>query len=160
MSKEYTIKINGNVYRLNSFTVRHTQELLDYAKKVLPDPVTVLLETANLLPEGQKEKFLEKHLDSAYEEKKKIGTLNGTNLEEVMKTPNGFKKMCHLMFTKHHPNLTEDDVEELMDQYIEQDGQDIFKEIISDSKHVPVSEVEAERQYFRGNGKARKTAKR
>lgn len=150
--KEYVIKIGGTPYRLAQMTVRQTQELLDYAKKVLPDPVDAVLDTANKLPDSMKEKFLDKHLDAAFEEKKKIGSINGTDMEAVFKTPAGFKKMCHLMFQRHQPQLTEDDVERLLEQYVDEQGPEIFKEILHDGTKVPVTEEEAERRYFRRKG--------
>lgn len=150
--RETTISIEGNPYRVTGINARQSEEFLDYAKKLLPDPVAELLATVNQLPDGKiKDAFLEKHLDRAFDAKKLRGSLSDPDVEAFVKTPEGFKKLFSLMFKKYHPNLTESEVYDLVVKGIEEHGETIFLDLYTNSQKVPVAEEDAERKYFRGN---------
>lgn len=161
--KEIEIEIGGKTYRLNIIRSEHIQELLDFAKTLLPDPVKDILAVGDLLPEDERKEFLFKkdertnrsNFDNAVEERKRIATLNHTDLERMCKTyPAMLTKSMQIMFRKYHPDLSLEEIETLLLQYQDEKGDDIFAELVGKGTKVKVAEAEVERRFLRGDRKA------
>ncbi|OWK46626.1 hypothetical protein FRUB_00325 [Fimbriiglobus ruber] len=136
---------------MTGLDARRTQEFLDFAKAKMPDPVEQLVEASNKLPESVRDKFLESHLNDAFEASKKRGTLTDPGLADFQKTTEGVVKIFSLLLKPAHPNLTEDDVQELVMSVDDVQGQleKAAAELVRESHNAPVSEEAAERSYFR-----------
>lgn len=147
--KEFSVKIKGNPYRITGLDARQSQEFIDFAVREMVDPVKELVAIANELPEEIRKDFYKDHLDKAIERKKLRGSANDPDLEKFIKTPQGFKKLFGLMFKKHHPHLTEDEVYNLVHEGVEEHGQELFSNLYESSNKVPLSEDEVENTFFR-----------
>lgn len=142
------MKIEGQVYRIAPLDARGAQEWLDFAKANMPDPVREVVETAQDIPEGPtRESFLARHLDTAFDRKKLRGTLHDPDLEAFSQTTVGIKKMFGLLFKKHHSQLTEDQVYEIVLKGIEEHGADPFSEVFSSGQRVPLTEKQVEESF-------------
>ena len=91
--REFTVKINGNSYRLSVLDARQIQEWYEFSAKHLPDPIKEVLAVAAQLPDSYKAKFFDDHLNQAMEKKKLRGTIGDPDATEFMKTPLGQKKL-------------------------------------------------------------------
>lgn len=148
--KELTVNIDGNPYRLTALDARQFQEFLDFAKASMPNPVDAVLETAARLLDGPvKDRFLDKHLDEAFNAVKLRGTLADPDLDEFIRSAPGHTKLFSLMFRKHHPHLTADECVDLVVKGIEEHGPELFQDLHRDGTKVPMTEDAVEARYFR-----------
>lgn len=151
--KEFTLRIGSNMYRLTTPSARQSQELLDYAKTQMPDPVQQVLDTAKQLPDGPvKDSFLGRHLDAAFERKKLRGTFSDPDYQEWVQSPDGIRKMFGAMFRVHHPHLTPDEIIDLLESADEAELTRLVDDIQKAATKVPMAEEDVERKYFRPRG--------
>ncbi len=122
LPQEQTVVIDGTEYRLSKFTLPLYQEFLAWAKSVLPDPWEGIAEKIKGLPDA-----LAKYIiDKAEERASKRGTLQDVDTEALAQTPAGLRKILSLLFRKHHPALTEEQVMEVIEKGIAEKGEDFF----------------------------------
>jgi hypothetical protein len=158
--RDVTIKVGGVPYRLTSLSARQVQEFLDYAKRAMPDPVAEVLDTAKELPEGKlRDEFVTRHLDAAFERKRLRGTLTDPDLVGFQESLDGLKKAAALMFKRYHPELSEDEVFDLVVAMSEDDeAQKALADLRGESTRVPMSEEDAEKATFRRSRSERRKA--
>lgn len=132
LPQEIVIKINGVDYKLSKFTLPLYTEFLDWAKAQLPDPFEGLAERIKGLSD-----HLAKHLiDKAEERASQTKTINHPDIQALTQSPEGLRKIFALLFRKHQPNLTEDDVMEIVEGGIAEYGEDLFRQIFPEGKRV------------------------
>jgi len=119
---EQVIAVGGQQYRLSKFTLELYQEYLIWAKSVLPDPFDGLAERIKgLSPDLQRYAY-----DKAEAKAKVRGTMNDPDVQELMKSVDGIKKLFHLLFRKHHPELSESQVATIIEKGVQEHGPDLF----------------------------------
>jgi hypothetical protein len=117
------VTIGGNQYKLAPITIRDYQEIADEYREQTPDPVKLLLATANDLPESMRDQFIRDHLDEAFAEKKKRGALNDEGFREYLESGEGVSKLLARSIRKHHSNLTDDQAADLMAEGVAEHGE-------------------------------------
>jgi hypothetical protein len=122
--------IGGTNYRLSKFTIPLYQEFVQWAKSKLPDPYEGLAERCK----GLSPELAKYIIDKAEQRAINRGKLNDPEIEDVANSLEGVKKMCSLLFRKHHPNLSEADVLNLLEQGIAEHGEDFFAERLNVAK--------------------------
>ncbi|AWM39780.1 hypothetical protein GobsT_18580 [Gemmata obscuriglobus] len=100
------IEIGGKQYRLTPITAQDYALVAEEYRASRPDPVKQLLETANDLPEGLRDDFVKKHLDQAFEEKKRAGAINDAAFQGYLSTVEGGTKLFVRTLRKYQPGLT------------------------------------------------------
>lgn len=162
--KTFAVTINGKGYILTPPAAIDAQDLEDYAKRVLPDPVAELIDTAMKLPEDMREKFITDRIDKAIEDKRNLNvTFSPERMRKLLENDTGArKKVFRAFFRQHQPQMTEDECYEVYTQGMIENP-DQFKELAEEldrtAKKVPMSEEAVERAYFRGTGKAKRATR-
>ena len=129
LPQEITLTIGGQDYKLSKFTVALYQEFLGWAKSVLPDPWENIAEKIKGLPD-----HLAKYLiDKAEDRAAKRGTLADPDTESLAQTPAGLRKILSLLFRKHQPHMTEEQITAVIEQGIAEKGEDFFAGCFPDS---------------------------
>ena len=128
LPQEIALTIGGQEYKLSKFTVALYQEFLGWAKAVLPDPWEGIADRLKGLPDN-----LAKYLiDKTEERAAKRGTLADPDTESLAQTPAGLRKILSLLFRKHQPHMTEDQISEVIERGIVEKGEDFFANCFPD----------------------------
>ncbi len=120
------IKIGGNTYTFSPLTTQDYQAVLNHYVKVAPDPVKQLVETSASLPESLRDEFIRKHLDAAFDEKKKAGTLTDKGFEAYLQTAEGAGLLAHNSLKKFHPHLSPEQALDVYGQGVAEHGEETF----------------------------------
>lgn len=143
-----TITIGGNAYTLTPINLSTMRSLLAHAKKAMPCPVAQLLEVANMLPDELRKDYINRNIDKASERKRAIGAWNDPDTQTFLQTE-GQTKLFASLFRDKHPNLTEEQCEDLACQAIAEGKQEELAEMFTASTKVPMKEEDVERNFFR-----------
>lgn len=127
---DITLTIGGMPYRLSNFTAEMQQEFCDWSKTVLYDPVRDVLAYIKDIPE----KLQKDLLNDAFRRKSLRGSVTDPDLDALEHSFQGITKIYQLMFRKHHPNLTERDIANLMNQAHEELGEEGLEEVFGIAK--------------------------
>lgn len=122
LPKEQVVKIGGKQYKLSKFDINLADELQTWAKSVLPNPFDGLAaRMKDMPPELQKDMYLKA------EKKAEVrGTDADSEYVALTNSVKGVKKIMHLLFKKYQPELSEDEVAELVTSAVEEHGEDFF----------------------------------
>jgi hypothetical protein len=122
LPQETSVTIGGNTYRLSKFTIPLYQEFVAWAKAQLPDPWDGLHERIKGLSQ-EIQKYI---IDKAEARAASRGTLNDPEVNALANSIPGVKKMLSLLFRKHHPNLSDEQIVDIIEAGIEEHGADFF----------------------------------
>lgn len=128
--REVQITIDGVQYTLTPLTACDYQAVLDEWKAAAPDPVDEVLATANKLPENLRDEFIKKHLDAAFEEKKRAGGLNDPKFKEYLETLDGAGRLFARTMRRHHGHLSPGQTLEVFGKGVAEHGEDIFRQVV------------------------------
>ncbi len=127
--KELTLSIGGNPYTFTALTAVDVQAALEDYKNTAPDPVKQLLDTAAMLPDSIRDEFIKKHLDDAFIEKKKMGSMNDPGFQTYLSSTEGATKLSAKMLRKHHPHLTPAQAVEVFTEGVTEHGENPFLDL-------------------------------
>lgn len=123
VAQEVCFKVDGVDYKLSKLTLNVYQELLDWARSVMPDPFDQLAEKVKGLPDS-----LAKHLiDRAEERASRRGKLHDPETQDVINSPAGVRKVIQLLMRKYHPTMSEEQCFEVVERGIAEHGEDFFR---------------------------------
>jgi hypothetical protein len=100
-----------------------------WAKTVLPDPLQGLWENIKDMPEPIQKRLL----DNAEKRASLRGTSNDPDAMNLLQSPEGIKKILCLLFQKHQPYMTEDEIMDVVEQGWEELGDTAFVRFFPDS---------------------------
>jgi hypothetical protein len=133
--REKTLTIGGKVYRLTTVNARGFAELQERLLADVPCPVKSLVDTAKELPEDMRTDYINKHIDEATAEKKlqqkQKPSLDSPQFKAWLATLNGAIAAYGMLFRKHHPELTEEEVLDIVAEGMAEHGEDVLATLFS-----------------------------
>ena len=128
LAQEQPLTVNGKTYTLSRCTLPIYEEFLDWCRSRLPDPFEGIADRIRGLPD-----HLAKHLiDKAEERAARRGSLTDPEVQAVAESLQGVRKMYALLFRKHQPGMTDEQVLEVVEEGIAEHGQDFFRRLFSE----------------------------
>ncbi len=124
LPQEQSLTVGGATYRLSKFDINLAEEFHEWAKSQLPDPFDGLAERVKGLPIELQREIVQR----AEKKAEQRCTEDDAEYHALTKSIKGVKKMMHLLFRKHQPHLTEEQVAEIVAAGIEEKGGDFLAE--------------------------------
>lgn len=103
------ITIENKEYRIAAFDEKITKDFLGFANVMLPDPLTQAKDSIGGFPLHLQELIVKDALAA----KRIPRSIDDPQVQAFAKTPEGLGKLLCLLYQKHQPELTEDEVWEL-----------------------------------------------
>lgn len=127
IGRETTIEVGGKSYTLTRYDRAVLDKMTEWARARLPSPLAAIKDHLADLP---------RHLqDTAIKAAVEMGgrklSFDSPLIQEQMTTMDGGVKILSLLLAKHHPDLTEDKVVELVEALAEERG-DGFEAYLSE----------------------------
>ncbi len=126
--KEGSLTVNGKSYRFSRLTTEIEEKFLDWANKKLGNPVEKLIKEKTL--EGFPPHLQELLLQDAINKRDLRNHPQSPEIQQLKTTPAGSRKLFALMLEKYQPDLTEEEVGELIDNAIFDQGPEAISEAI------------------------------
>lgn len=122
LSQEQSVKVGGTHYKLSRFTLPLLQEFLRWALSQLPDPYSGLADKIK----GFSPDMAKYMIDKAETRSMARHDINDPEIQTLLGSVAGTKKVLALLMRKYQPSLTEEQVSDIADQGIEEHGEDFF----------------------------------
>lgn len=142
LGKEVTLTIGGKDYTFSRLERREHMAWMDYANKQLGCP----LAEARKNMEGFPPHIQEVLFKDALERKKLRSNPECEDYQVFMRSWQGAMKLMQLLLKKHHPDLSEEQVEEVYDQAIEEHGADFLAGLRAEAQGVPPTDPQARKE--------------
>ncbi len=110
------LEIGGKTYTLARFTRRIMRLYLDWADKVLPDPIQAIKASLDGFPPHLQELMVRDALDRSRLRR----SFNSDEVQQLLQTPEGVFKLFSLLISASHPELTESQLEDLFDTFLKE----------------------------------------
>jgi hypothetical protein len=134
IGKETFVEVGGQKYKLARFDRNILEGFIEWAGKELPSPLEVIKAHIKDFTPRQQELMIKEAVAGA---RSKL-SLNSPEVQNLLGTPKGVIKVTSLLFQRHHPELTEKDVERIYDQCEQEHGDDyLWKKIEVASGRFP-----------------------
>ena len=142
IGREVTLNISGKDYTFARLDRKAHQAWMAWADKKLGCP----LAEARKQMEGFPPHIQEVLFKDALERKKLRSNLESPDYQNLMKTWDGAMKFMVLLLKKHHPELTEEQVEEIYDAAIEELGPDFLHDLKAEAEGKPPANPQARKE--------------
>lgn len=106
ISSEATITLNGKQYRLAKATVTRLEQFVDWCRPKLKNPIVAAGEAIESFPVALQHLLVK----VAVEEGSSPLTITSPRVQALSQTPEGMAKMCHILISPNHPEVTVDDL--------------------------------------------------
>lgn len=130
LPQETTVTVGGQSYRLSTLNLNVLGEFLQWSKSQLPDPFDKFAERFGSLSESLQHKAFDRAAVIA----ERRGTMDDPETVALMSTVPGLKKLVGLLFKKHHPTLTDDQVTDILETGIREQGDGFLAGLFPDSE--------------------------
>lgn len=104
--KDTPLVVDGKRYMLSRFTRALEDEFVEWAKSVLPNPIAVIGAGLSKLPANVQEMLVKEAVAKACA----LQSFFNPDIQSLVGTPAGSVKLFSLLLRKYQPELTEDDV--------------------------------------------------
>jgi hypothetical protein len=142
IGKETYVEIGGEKYKLARFDRRIYDQFLQWADKQLGHPLDAIKDKLASFPPKIQEIMVRDALDRAALRR----SISSPEVQALLATPEGCMKLLALLFQKHHPELTDRDVENLYEKAVEEHGPNYIENKLGEAQGVtPKAETEREK---------------
>src|SRR5947209_7356353 len=100
------LKLKDRTFTLADFDERLAKQILAWCKDKLPDPLIAIKDILKDFPP----KLQAEMVKEAMTERRMPLTLDNPQVQALLKTPEGLEQVMMLMFKRHHPELTPEQV--------------------------------------------------
>lgn len=131
------IEVGGKRYTLSRMDRTIADRFLDFVRKRQPDPFEQVRQNLKGFPEAIQHRMIDRAMDKA----SKIIGYSSPEYEETLETPEGSYHMLWLLFQKHHPDVSEKEVIDIVTQTVEEHGLGYVGQKMKETQGVlPVNE--------------------
>lgn len=148
IGQESKLSIGGKVYTFSRFERHQLRAFLEWANNKLGCPLQEVKKIVDGFPPAMQTLLV----NDALERKRNRQNPNSEEIQALMSSQDGAMKLIYLLFQKHHPELTDSDIEKLYDQALLEHGENFLKPIMEKANGVtPVDEAKEKRKLLGGD---------
>jgi hypothetical protein len=143
IGKEPVLEVAGKKYKLARFDRAILGQFLQWAKGKIPHPLAAIKDVLPYLTPEDRKFAIGKAMDDA----KAYLSFDSEEVRALLASAEGSMKLLCLLFQKHHPDLTDKDVENLYEKAQEEHGVGYFEGKIAEAQgEIPVPKSEAQKK--------------
>lgn len=140
---EQKITVGDKAYTFSPFTIEMLHEFVNWANDKLPDPLSLVAKNFNDYPKPMQELLVAKALEKAQSRKE----FSSPEIQGLLNSFEGGVKICSMLLHKHHPEVTEQTAQKIIQDCIEEHGSDYIAKVFAKAQGtVEQSESEIERE--------------
>ncbi len=147
IGRKVTFEVGGKRYTLSRYTRRVLSRVVEWAASRLPHPLDAIKNRLDGFPAHLQERIVDAAIDSS----KSWGSINNPEIQAKMNTEEGVIKQFQLLLQEHHPDITEDEVFDLIIACEEEHGQQFIADRLAETHGKLKTESEE------GEGEQKKT---
>ncbi len=126
---EPVLNVDGKSYKLSKFAYDEVQEFLGWADEVLPNPIHKVFEAVDSFTLDEKKykstvelvkaqtrlkELQDRTIDRALILSKKRLRFSDSEVQDLIKSPIGTQKICQILFRKYQPDMTDQQIVDVL----------------------------------------------
>lgn len=156
---ETDIEVGGKRYRLPRLSREIGEKFVAWVNPLLPHPLDAIKGHLDGLPEAMQQRIVDDALERAYSKR----TIESPEVDDYMHTAEGLSKLLTLLLQEYQPELTQRDVDTILEDSIMEHGPRYLADKLSIINGVIPVEADQEdqgEQPAKKNASPRKTGRR
>lgn len=143
IGRETVFEVAGKKYTLARYDRDVLLRLIDFVRKVTPDPLDVVRDKLKGFPEAIQHRLIDKAMEKA---SIPIG-YGSPQFNAVMSTLEGANHLFYLLLQKHHPLITEKEAMTLYDESVKEHGFGYIEGLMTKAAgEIPIAQDDIKRE--------------